>query len=469
MKRISSILIASFIISAFSPLFALAEGNMFNPNILASDNQMLDMDEMTKDGLAVFLRKGSLATYSGPDYNGVERTAAEIIWNAAVEFQINPQFLLVLLQREQSLIEDDSPTQKQMDWAMGYAVCDDCSMNDPRIQKFKGFGNQIHYAAKRLRTSYLTDLAFRGITASGIGPGIPVTIDNTIIVPANFVTSSLYTYTPHIHGNKNFVKIWDRWFTKMFPSGSLLQDKETEELWLIQHGVKKAITTKTAFYSRFNPNNLVLVSHSDLEDYPSGSPISFPNYSLLRSPSGTVYLLVDDIRRGFLSQEAFRSHGFSPDEVVDATQEELNAYQEGVPITPNTKNPQGVLLQSKTTGGIFHVINGKKHPIMSPEILRINFATSSIVQETDLKLEEYPTEEYVKFPDGTLVAAVGSPDVFVIENGLRRHIEDETTFLTYGWGWNQIVWTNERSVLLQELGNPLSSAYTEFDLEITSN
>lgn len=470
MKRVACILIVSFVFSAFSPAFVVAqEETIFNPNILGSDDQMLNMNAMTKEGLDVFLRKGSLSNYVGPDYNGVMKTASDIIWRAAQDFQINPQFLLVLLQREQSLVEDDSPRQKQLDWAMGYAVCDDCSMNDPRIQKFKGFGNQVHYAAKRIRTSYLTDLASRGRTATGIGPGIATTIDNALVVPANFITASLYTYTPHLHGNKNFVRIWDRWFTKVFPSGSLVQDNESGGIWLIQFGMKRPITSKTAFHSRFNPLNLIQVHSTDLDTYPVGLPISFPNYSLLRSPQGTVYLIVDDARRGFLSKEAFRSHGFSPDEIVDVTQEELNSYNEGVPITANTKHPQGSLLQSKASGGIFHVINGKKHPIMSRELLKINFTSPNIVPVSDLDLEDYPTAEHLKFPDGTVVAADGSPDVFVIENGLRRHIKNETTFLAYGWTWSQIVWTNERSVLIHELGKDLSNAYIDEDLEITSN
>lgn len=470
MKRISSILIAFFIISTLSPIFVSAqESSFFNPNIIASDDQMLNMDEMTKDGLGVFLKKGSLSTYSGPDHNGIIRTASDIIWNAAAEFKINPQFLLVLLQREQSLVEDDSPTQKQMDWAMGYAICDDCSMNDPRIQKFKGFGNQVYYAAKRLRESYLTDLLLLGKTMSGIGPGIITTIDNTTIIPTNFATASLYTYTPHLHGNQNFARIWDRWFTKVFPSGSLLQDKESDKIWLIQFGMKRPITSKTAFYSRFNEMNIVPVNPSDLDNYPNGNPISFPNYSLLRSPQGTVYLIVDDSRRGFLSQEALRSHGFSQDEIIDVTMEELNSYKEGIPITANTKFPQGSLLQSKETGGVFFVINGKKHPIMSREILKVNFTEPNIVQVSNKDLESYETEDHLKFPDGTLVATTGSPDVFVIENGLRRHITDETTFLTYGWQWNQLVWTNERSVLIHQLGEPLSSAYIDEAIEISSN
>ncbi|MEN9378840.1 MAG: hypothetical protein RJB15_518, partial [Pseudomonadota bacterium] len=55
------------------------------------------------------------------------------------------------LQKEQSLVTDDTPTQKQLDWAAGYGVCDACSMNDPSLQRFRGFAIQTRRAAGIMR------------------------------------------------------------------------------------------------------------------------------------------------------------------------------------------------------------------------------------------------------------------------------------------------------------------------------
>ncbi len=433
----------------------------FQPNLLVSDEDMFDLDSMTYTELAHWLHRGYLGNYVTDDVYKQTKTAQDIIWETAHTFGISPKFLLVLLQKEQSLIEDDSPSQNQLDWATGYAVCDDCSKTDPRIQKFKGFGNQIYYAASRIRNSYIADLKQFGVTASGIGPGRVTTIDGMTIIPDNFATAVLYTYTPHLHGNQNFVAIWDNWFKHLHVDGSILQDRTTGEIWFIQDGSRRPIISQAALYSRFNPKNLVTIDPSLLEAYPIGASIQFANYSLLRAPSGTVFLLVDDERRGFASPEALRALGFLAEEIVNVTWEDLQPYRETTPITIETIYPQGALLQNSTTGGVYFVENGMKHPIMSREILASRFPSSSLIAVSANDLETYTTAEPLLFPDGTLVAVTNSPDIFVISHGQRRHILDESTFLTYGWQWDQIVWTNERSVVLHPLADSISREMPE--------
>ncbi len=448
---------------------AKAEELAIDTDYLVSDTEMLDVYSMSLLEIERFLIRGALDEYVGEDVNDEEKSAAEIIYEAAQEFELSPRFLLVLLQREQSLVEDDSPTQKQLDWAMGYAVCDDCSMDDPRIAKFKGFGNQVYYAAKRIRESYLEDLESRGYTETSVGPGIEMTIDGTSVTPVNYATSVLYTYTPHLHGNENFVRIWDRWFNFSYLTGSLLQDKESGGIWLIQYGERRPITSRTAFYSRFNPDTVVQVGSSTLEQYPIGTAISFPNYSLLRSPRGTVYLIVDDTRHGFTSMEAFRFLGFSTDEIVDVEWEDLDAYIEGEPLTIETSYAQGTLLQDSSTGGIFYVENGEKHSIFSREILKNRFADHPVTPVDTDDLESLTHGTAVLFQDGTLTGVPGSPDVFVISEGRRRPIVDELTFYSFGWDWNQVVWTSERAVLEHPLGEPLNlDTQFEQDVEVAS-
>ena len=202
--------------------------------------------------------------------------------------------------------------------------------------------------------------------------------------------------------------------------------------------------------------------------YEIGSPIQFPNYSLLRSPKGTVYLIVDDNRRGFKSQETFRALGFSSDEITDVTWEDLNVYEEGEPIDTQAVYPKGTLLQNNQTGGVFFVQNGIKHPIMSKEIYLSNFPSSTITPVKPDDLDAYETGDPLLFPDGTLVGVRESPEIFVISDGARHHIQDEATFITFGWKWNQTVWTNERSILLHPLAEPIDTSIETSDVDIAS-
>jgi PAS domain-containing protein len=431
----------------------------FNPNYVISDAELLDEDSMTLEQIRAFLGAyGTLGERTFVDVDDERKEASEIIYDAARRNGISPRVILVMLQKEQSLIDDRNPDQSQLDWAMGYGICDSCNHETESAQRFRGFAKQVNSATLQLSEGYMADLAARGRTTMGYGPGIEATIDDARVVFANAATAALYTYTPHTHGNSNFAKLWQRWFTHDYPDGTLLQNSEDGGVWLVRHGYRRPITSRAALLTRFNENAIVPVDPTALAVYPIGKPISLPNYSLLRSPRGTVYLLVDDTLRGIASQEAFRAIGFNPDEILDVTFEDLAAYEEGESITTDTVYPQGALLQDTTTGGVYHVQNGEKSPIMSREILAARFPSAAIRPAEAGELPLYPTSTPVLFPDGTLISAEGRPDVYAVSGGYRRPILNEATFDAYGWQWTQVVKTNARSVEIHPLGQPVSAS-----------
>ena len=449
MKIIKFKKIISFIalISIFLPSLAFAE---FNPNYIISDQELTDHNSMSLAQVQKFLEdKGSsLANYATIDTDGLGRTASEIIWRVAQSYEISPKVLLVTLQKEQSLITTATPTQKQLDWAAGYGICDSCSMSDPTLQKYKGFATQVDYAAGWKR--WFLDNAF---SLSWVKlPGITYLIDTYKITPNNLATAGFYTYTPHYHGNYNFWKLWQDWFGKFFPDGTVLKEADGSGIWLLQRGLKRQFSSYSAFISRYSPDKLITVSKSELENYETGTPIKFSDYSLLRSPTGTVYLLVGDTRRGFSSSEVFRTIGFNPEEVMDATWEDLNTYIENDPITMQSVYPTGALLQDKTSGGVYYVENGIKKPIWAKQFLTLYFANKKITVVSPDELKKYSTGEPVKFKDGELVVGESSPTVYFISNGERRPIPSEQVFTGMGWKWSNIVKTTDKILSLHTTG-----------------
>ena len=142
-KKVISLFVLSQLLAVN---FALAD---FNPDYIISDQELTDYNAMSLAQVQKFLEdKGSsLAHYATIDTDGLGRTASEIIWRVAQSYKISPKVLLVTLQKEQSLVTTAVPTQKQLDWAAGYGICDSCSMSDPTLQKYKGFATQVDYAA----------------------------------------------------------------------------------------------------------------------------------------------------------------------------------------------------------------------------------------------------------------------------------------------------------------------------------
>jgi len=425
-------------------------------NNLVSDRDMTDANAMTLGQIQDFLmKKGTLASFFAADTDGVVRTASEIIWRVSKTYSISPKFLMALIQREQSLIEDPSPALKQYDWATGFGVCDSCAKDDPDVVVWKGFGKQVESAARQIRNRYLPDIDTKGVTVSGIGPGVGKTIDGTTVVPANKATAVLYTYTPHLHGNLNFANIWKRWFSLSYPDGTLVQADGSKDVWLISNGEKRKFASKAVFHSRFNDYEVLSVNQTDLDSYSEGAPIKFANYSIVSAPDGSNYLLDGDAKRHIASPDVFRKLGFNPEELEDATVDELAAYADGPEITVASSFPTGALLQDKKTGGVYWAQDGIKYPIWSKDVLNERFPKKTITGASAEQLVSLPTGDPVKFSDGTLVGAKGQAGVYVIEHGLRRPIPNEDIFNRIGWKWNNIIWTTEKVLALHPEGSPL--------------
>lgn len=436
------------------PMAARAE---VDPEVLFPDSELERADAMSLEQIRTFLRhKGGLSQLTLTDVDGRSKSAAEIIHRVAQDYQLNPKFLLALLQREQSLVEARTPSAYQLDWATGYARCDSCDVDHPLVAAYKGFAKQLEGAAKRIRDNYLADLAVRGATQTGWGPGITKIVDGVPVTPANKATAILYTYTPHLNGNLNFARILKRWFTKGFPDGTVVKSPDGTQFWLISGGQRRPFASATAFFTRYNASQAVVLPPSELGDYEEGVPIRFQNYSLLHEPDGKIWLLDGDTIRHIDSMETFRRIGFSLDEVLAVAADDLATYAVGAPVTLASAYPTGSLLQDRASGAVYWVKDGVRQIVMSKEILKVNFPRRRIVAVSPETIGSYASGDPVAFADGTLVGIQGQPRVFVISQGRRRPILSEAAFRAYGWSFANVVWTAEPAVMLHPEGEPVA-------------
>ncbi|MFH0854038.1 MAG: hypothetical protein V1891_00930 [bacterium] len=417
----------------------------FNPNHIISDFDYLDYDSMNKTEIQSFLEsKGSfLANYKTEDIDGKTKTATEIIYRAANDYKISPKFILALLQKEQSLIETANPTDYQLDWATGYARCDDAVLCSPEnVAEYKGFAKQVDRGTWRQRfyieNSYKEWLKSANNTYK---------IDGQNITPVNQATANLYNYTPHFHGNYNFWKIWNRYFAKNYPDGTLLQIEGEPAVYLIENGFIRPFANKAAFTSRgYNANKIISSTASDLIRYKTGGFIKFPNYTLMRAEDKTIYLLVNDKKHKIESPEVFKKIGFIEDEIIDLADIELNEYENSSSITMDTIYPLGALLRDKKTGGVYYVENGIKNPIWSRAILKANFPDKKIIDSTKEELEKLTNGFPIKFKDGELVKSLDSSAVYVISNGERHPIISGNAFEALRYRWENIIEIDKKTL-----------------------
>jgi PAS domain-containing protein len=455
--RLPLIIIALLIVIAPAPALA------FEQNYLLSDSALTNVSTMSLADVQQFLqsRSSTLASRFLPDSSGLAKLPAEIVWYAAREATINPQVLLTMLQKEQSLVDDQSPTQRQLDAAMGYG-CPDGNGCSPR---FKGFGKQVRGAALQLR-GYLGDLSEKGQTIAQWAVGRSrSTGDGYTIVPRNAATAALYSYTPWrgsssgVGGNFSFVRIFTEWFGGIgsaYPDGATLRGPDGR-VWFIQNGQRHHLTSLGVLRSRSSDAKVIGVSSGTISAYPEAAPIRFTNYAIVEDNQGVRWLLDDSTKRRFASSEVLRQIGYHPDEIERATDQDLSAYREGDIVEALADAAQGVIIQDLSTGGYYLEAAGTKRPILHETILAARYPGQSIRPRLRDHVEQLGIGAPITFPDGELVTAPGSlPQVFVISQGKRRPFVSPRVIEQLGYSWSNLRVTSNEALALHELGDVLS-------------
>ena len=248
---------------------AAASLAQFDPGYIISDYQMGNYNSMSEAEIQAFLTAknscpnrdaqyyqrisaGSVATwhfenghfvclseerFGDGEVIGSGDTAAHIIWQTAQDYRINPQVILVLLQKETSLITDPIPNNYDYRKATGFGCPDTAACSS----KYYGFKNQVRNAAALFRTvldggwtNYpLGDNYIQYNPNAGCG--------GSVVNIRSLATSALYRYTPYqpnagaiaagygtatcgAYGNRNFYLYFQDWF------GGITDYRETYEL-----------------------------------------------------------------------------------------------------------------------------------------------------------------------------------------------------------------------------------------------
>jgi hypothetical protein len=229
----------------------------FEPGRIVSDFTFFNADAMTEAEIQTFLESRSCIsapgapclweyredTVSKPDagaghcdpYVGAEHErASRILSKVATACGISPRVLLVLLQKEQSLLS--RPTESGYLRATGYG-CPDTADCDTQ---FFGFFNQVYKAAWQFRQYTQEPDRTYQIGDVEVGYNPDAACGASVVDIRNQATANLYNYTPYqpneaalavsgqdgdgcsTHGNLNFWLFYSAWFgspdTDPYPS-----------------------------------------------------------------------------------------------------------------------------------------------------------------------------------------------------------------------------------------------------------
>ena len=210
-------------------------------------------------------------------------SAAQIIYNAAQKYDVNPQVLLVLLKKESYVWGDNWPLRDEYNTVMGYA----CPDTAPCDTKYFGFYNQVEMAAWQLKyyREHIYSYNYRPYATNYILYSPNQACGRKAVYLENVATTSLYIYTPYTptddalrnypgtagacgsYGNRNFYMYFQEWFGDTHaPAASKKIEAKYEALGGEEHLGKQLTGTRknaaTGIYFRQYEKGYIVGSES---------------------------------------------------------------------------------------------------------------------------------------------------------------------------------------------------------------
>lgn len=297
------ILIVLFLIIPFpQKMFALTASHIAfvdsgQMNNVISNEHFLDIDSMTLVQIQNFLNTNNsyLKNFTDTSEVGRGRTAAQIIFDAAhgkyeaggsmngitvneTTGTVNPEVILLYLQKEQSLITRTTYDEWSMTAAMGYfcyaGVTGDNNGNNCK-DIYEGFTKQIENGAWQLRYNYIRSSG-SGFSDYQVGQ-VFTTSDGYDVTLTNRATASVYRYTPYVYYSA--YNVWNLFYnTFNFDAGGVVvppaeEEEETDEN---EEDVVQSSNDVTPFsYKTYNGSYQASgTKRSDVEVYFNNSKIA---------------------------------------------------------------------------------------------------------------------------------------------------------------------------------------------------
>ena len=395
---IATILVCTLFIQAFAtPKAKAVSASEWRPGRIIDDAVYLNKDSMSPQQIQAFLNSkvpvcDTWQKWSGwykgywnsapytclKDYSENGKSSAQIIWEAAQNYRINPQLLLVTLQKETSMITDTWAATWQYKRAVGYKCPDsklgtdvDANQNGC-YDSHENFIAQINGAAFRLR-DYMdnpTGYNHRGGTTRYIAWTDKAECGGSNVYIENQATAALYNYTPYqpnqaalnnmyglgdacsSYGNRNFWIMFNDWFGDTDVS-NLVRTPSDQTYYLLTNSKRFAIPNGDLLYAYgLDKQRVSVISDQVLQTIPNGGMLQT---TFTTSGDGTVYLADLATKFGVASGEYCVKWGINCD----------TPSQIGAEISDTLKNG-GVLQPIMNNMGNYYLMdNGNKKQFLS--------------------------------------------------------------------------------------------------------
>jgi LysM repeat protein len=322
-------------------------GSMFDPGLIISDSVFFDFGTMSvaqiqafldskvpicnaNDGGPTCLRYYKMDTQSKAAETGrctampakKAQSAAQIIYDIARACGINPRVLIVLLQKEQGLIQASNPTSYMYRAATGYGCPDSRPDICGKGSVITGLFNQLHRAAgqfqwygdpagsftylkvgKNISMRYHPDACDARDANGNCTKWVNKCGSQTFQLKSQ-ATANLYYYTPYVpnasalknlygsgdscsaYGNRNFWRFYSDWFGSPIGGGFLLKSATSETFLIVDE--KKYLIEDPELLASLSPlGPLGTISSTYLNSFKTSGSVT----RLVKSATGTLYMI----------------------------------------------------------------------------------------------------------------------------------------------------------------------------------
>jgi len=170
---------------------------------------------------------------------------------------------------------------------------------------------------------------------------------------------------------------------------------------------------------------------------------NYPDGTLLRGSTGTVYVVQGGIKRGIPNATTLEALGFDWSDVLTIPDSVLGSLPSGEPLLDVLAD--GNLLRG-TGPEVYVMQGGARRHITSPAALSgCGYDWDAVRVIPDFRLDRIPSGgalsgppcPHLRLADGTLVRAT-APGIFVMMGGIKRHLPNPVTFEAEGFLWGNV-------------------------------
>jgi len=242
------------------------------------------------------------------------------------------------------------------------------------------------------------------------------------------------------------------------PNGTLVKTENGGTIYLIESGVKRAITSPAIFEDQgFEWDDVVVVSKAELDNYSTGAPVAtFTEGNLLKGSDGKIYIISDSTKRHITGPAVFEGLGYRWSNVISVSTEHLALYTTGTNVSSTATRPNGDTVK-KSDGNLYSVIEGALRHIPTPVFFeRYGGDWNKVISISDAEFASATKGADLTnlLPDGSLL--IGSDNkVYVVADGSIRYISGPQLFEAFGYSWSNLIRTTSSDLSLYGSGTDL--------------